>query len=513
MRGEDRNDRYARQRRRRWTRIGVAVGVAVAVVLLIGLLAPFFSTAFGWQLRRSLFWLVPLVVGVGVVVALAAGYGATDRRLLAVLAWVVGIGGGITLIWYAASYHSYQQAHAYSQAGLRTERNQVPTFGQRAPYEVAQAQARPDLGALPGDASQPTFLPAENKFSTLVTRRGAFTGYQALLEQKIPLAGHGSATTCSFTTAAGARLDGWFSHNLARELADHRRWVKFSDSDVYGYCDHGVPKVVVPLKRQVGWLIVTERSAGYAVYDGRTGHFTFSRDGAKVQGPSYPLSLAAEQRAATAGAGSYGDWWFGRIGWETSQEVGSNDGEFVLPDGGSGAFVTPLTARGHATAVSALSTVDAQASGRGLNPITVHELTPSWTSPSAIEQRIRADYQDLPNWQQQKVMEIAPLSGGRWVATIGNGQNILYRVQGTGDLDGSLTNGASTCLYYSTGELVRCGTLALTDGNGVGTQYGNGTGNGTGAPPADLSKLSNQQLEQLQQQVDAEIARRLNGGK
>jgi hypothetical protein len=506
------DDSYQRERRRRLLRIGVGVAVAVAVLLLIALVAPFITTAFGWQLRRALFWLVPLAVLVGAIIGLAAGYAATDRTGLAVLAWVIGIAGGATFIWYAASYHSYQQAHAYSHAGLHTVSNQVPTFGQRAPYEVAQAQARPDLGALPGDASEPTFLPAEGKFGTLVTRRGAFTGYQALLEQKIPLAGHGSATTCSFSATANARLDGWFSHNLARELANHRRWVKFSDSDVYGYCDHGVPKVVVPLKRQVGWLIVTERSAGYAVYDGRTGHFTFSADGARVQGPSYPLSLAAEQREGTAGARSYGDWWFGRAGWATSDEVGANDGEFVLPDGSSGAFVTPLTARGHATAVSALSTVDAQATGRGLNPITVHELTPSWTSPSAIEQRIRADYQDLPNWQQQKVMEIAPLSGSRWVATIGNGQNILYRVQGTGDLNGTLRNGSATCLYYSTGELVRCGTLALTNGNGVGTQYG-GTGTGTGAPPTDLSKLSNQQLEELQRQVDAEMARRLNGGK
>lgn len=511
MRGEDKDQR---RRRSRWVRVGVGVGVAVAVVLLVGWLAPFFTNAFVWQLRRALFWLVPLVVLIGAVVGLVAGYGTTDRRLFAVLAWVVAIGGGITLIWYAASYHSYQQAHAYSQAGLRTERNQVPAFGQRAPYEVAQAQARPDLGALPGDASAPTFLPAEDKFSTLVTRRGAFTGYQALLEQKIPLTGHGSATTCSFSTTAGARLDGWFSHNLGRKVADQYRWVKYSDSDVYGYCDRGVPKIVVPLKRQVGWFVVTERSAGYAVYDGRTGKVTFSLVGSEVQGPSYPLSLAAEQRAATAGAGSYADWWFGRVGWETSQEVGSNNGEFVLADGSSGAFVTPLTARGHSTAVSAMSTVDAQATGRGLNAITVHELNPSWTSPSAIEQRIRADYQDLPNWQQQKVMEIAPLSGSRWVATIGNGQNILYRVQGTGDLDGALPNGAATCLYYSTGQLVRCGTLALTNGNGVGTQYG-GTGDGTGSgpPPADLSKLSNAQLEQLQQQVDAELARRLNGGK
>lgn len=506
------DDRYRRERRRRLVRVGVGVGVAVAVLLLIGLVAPFITTAFVWQLRRALFWLVPLVVGIGAVIGLATAYGSTDRRTFAVLAWVVGIAGGVTFIWYVASYHSYQQAHAYSRVGLRTVSNHVPTFGQRAPYEVAQAQARPDLGALPGDASEPTFLPAEGKFGTLVTRRGAFTGYQALLEQKIPLAGHGSATTCSFSTAADARLDGWFSHNLGRELANHRRWVKFSDSDVYGYCDRGVPKVVVPLKRQVGWLVVTERSAGYAVYDGRTGHFTFSRDGSRVEGPSYPLSLAAAQREATAGARTYGDWWFGRAGWATSDEVGSNDGEFVLPDGSSGAFVTPLTARGHATAVSALSTVDAQAAPRGLNPITVHELTPSWTSPSAIEQRIRADYQDLPNWQQQKVMEIAPLSGGRWVATIGNGQNILYRVQGTGNLDGTLQNGAATCLYYSTGELVRCGTLALTNGNGIGTQYG-GTGTGNGAPPTDLSKLSNQQLLELQKQVDAEIARRLNGGK
>jgi hypothetical protein len=507
----------------RTVKILLGVGIPAGVLLLIGWLAPYITTGFVWQLRRELSGWLPLAAvvllagGLAVVGAvragpredMAPGWGTAAVVVLAL--GVIGVG------WWLVSYHEYREAHAYTQASLRVTTNRVPAFGQRAPYDVAQAQARPDLGALPGDASAATYLPAENKYSTLVTRRGAFSGYAAVLEQRIPLAGHGTSSTCSFSKTADARLGAWFSHNLGRELANHRRWVKFSGSDVYGYCDRGTPKVVIPLKRQVGWLVVTERSAGYAVYDGRSGAFSFSRDGSRVQGPSYPLSLAERQRNATPGRGSYADWWFSRTGWEHSDELGDNDGEFVLPDGDSGAYVTPLTARGRATAVSALGITDAQATGAGLNPIVVHQMRPSWTSPSAIEQRIRADYQDLPNWQQQKVMEVAPLSGGRWVATIGNGQNILYRVQGTGNLDGTLQGGASTCLYYSTGQLVRCGTLALTGGNGIGTQYGQtpgGSPSGVPAPPTgDLSKLSDAQLAQVQEQVAAEVARRLRGGK
>ena len=465
----------------------ILIGFAVVVsgLALIGWAAPYYTTLLWWEVRKSLSWTLPLLMlAILFLLVLVIGSvrdGDEPGPGWVALALVVGVVGFVGWCWWSFSYHEYQQAKVYA-ASVHSVRGGMPTLHQRAPYQVAEAQARPDLGALPGEATDPTYLPAENKFSTLVTRRGTLVGYQAALEQTIPLQGHGTGKTCTFSSRAGARLGGWFSRNLGREISDHRRFVRFSDTDAYAYCQHGVPMVVVPLKKQTGWLIVTEESAGYALYNGRTGAITFGTDGAKVQGPSYPLSLAAQQREATHATGSYADWFFSRVGYDTSSEVNSsNSSEFVLPvKGGDGAYVTPLKARGHATAVSAISTLPAESTGAGLATLSVHELTPTWTSLAAIEQRIKADYQDLPNWQQLSVEEIAPLSGGRWVATIGNsgGQNILYRVQGNGALAGD----KATCLYRADGSLIRCGTLADTSGNGVGGQYGGGA-NATGKVP------------------------------
>jgi len=79
----------------------------------------------------------------------------------------------------------------------------------------------------------------------------------------------------------------------------------------------------------------------------------------------------------------------------------------------------------------------------------------------AIGQRIRGDYQDIPNWQNLRVFEISPVSGDRCVATTGNDQNVFYRVEGTGDLRGE----ESTCLYRADGTRIRCGTVVTGTGS------------------------------------------------
>lgn len=97
--------------------------------------------------------------------------------------------------------------------------------------------------------------------------------------------------------------------------------------------------------------MVTERPAGLALYDGRTGKLTITTDTTAVPGPSYPLSIAARQREATAAVGSFTDWWFERSGWDASEDGANagNESEFTLQyrDGsGSSAYVTPLTPQG-----------------------------------------------------------------------------------------------------------------------------------------------------------------------
>lgn len=67
---------------------------------------------------------------------------------------------------------------------------------------------------------------------------------------------------------ADARIGGWFTHNLGRKISDQKRRVRFEASDAYVTCSGGTPTVVVPLKRQTGILVVTERPAGVALYNG-----------------------------------------------------------------------------------------------------------------------------------------------------------------------------------------------------------------------------------------------------
>ncbi len=428
---------------------------------------------------------------------------------------------------------SYQRDVAYARDVVVTTA-EPPTFTQRAPFQVASAQARPSLGEHPGDLVDVTYLPDEDAYTGLVERRGMLTGYDAVLEQAVPLTGRAAGHTCGFAEAAGRRLDGLFGANLGRLINSVRRGVSWDEDDAYGYCardsdrpgepGHSHPVVVVPLVEQDGLFVVTKRPAGVAVYDGRTGKLEIREDPKGIPGPTYPLSMAARQRAATNATGDFRDWFFKRVGWETSEGAddtnSGNNAEFVLADAMSGQtlYVTPLTGRGSATAISAISTLEVgSARGGGYATLRVYRLRDPWVSPSAIVSRLKADYQDVPNWQNIKVMEISPLSGNRWVATLGNDQNLLYRAHGVGDLVGPDPDAPghddparqSTCLLRADGTVIRCGTLADTGGRGVGTQFG--SGEGTGTAPGDLTSLPDAELAELGKRVAAEAARRLTG--
>ncbi len=494
-------------------KFATGVGLVLLLMVLVVFFTPYYSTIFFWELRKWLFWLVPLailiVAAIGVLIAAEVFGSGFDLLPPAIIMLVIALGlasmGG--LLWYAASYHGYLQGKEYANS-IRVVNGEIPDFGQRAPYQVAVAQARPNLGDAPGDIVDTSYLPGVDRFTTLVNRRGILSGYQVLLSQQIPLTGRGSGSRCSFEgEGANARVSGFFSHNLGRKISKERRWVRFNGDDVYGYCDGSTPKVVVPLKRQVGIFTVTERPAGVAVYDGKTGRISFSSTGKGIPGPAYPLSLAAKQREATHALGGYADWFFNRAGWNTTDDdVNSgNNSEFTLgTDRGTSVYATPLRGRGSATSISVISTIIAAADEGGLARLTVHRLKPSWVSASAIETRIKADYQDIPNWQNLRIFEIVPTGGRNWVATIGNSQNVLYRVTGNGDLTGD----DATCLQRADSTLIRCGSLADKDQRGVGTQYGGVDKPGDVAD--DVGALSNEELLELQRRVNEEAGKRLS---
>lgn len=489
----------------------ITLGVLAAIVALCAGLAPYYTTVGVWELRKALPWLLmlaDLVAAVAVLAGLTIAISDSEGAAVAVGIVTFLAGGFLTFLWMA--HTSYNQDRVYA-ASVNVVADPVPALAPRAPYQVGEQQARPNLGDTPGDIADTTYLPGQDRYATLVERRGLLSGYEVAFTQQIPLQGRGASDQkCRFAAGADARVSGWFGHNLGRLISEQQRAVRFDGGDVYAYCDaDGAPQVVLPLKKQVGFWTVTEKSAGVAVYDGRTGKVNIRATGDGIPGPSYPLSLAARQRDATPAVGSFGDWFFDRSGWETpDDDVNSgNDTEFTLARDGRPVYVTPLTGRGSATAISVVTEVKASARRGGLATLAVHRLNPVWVSPKSLVDRIKADYQDLPNWQNIQVYEVIPTGGESWVATLGTGQNILYRVVGSGSLKGD----KPTCLQRADGSEVRCGSLADRNGNGAGTQYGAGNGSASAAPsaPSDLRALTPEQLADLQRRVSDEVDCRL----
>ncbi|GAA3750047.1 hypothetical protein [Micromonospora maritima] len=493
----------------RFAKVSLGLGLPALGLLLCAGVAPYYSTIAVWELR-SLMPLFAVIAVIAVGLIIGTGLGALRSEDTATGLAVVGVLAGIGLGVLWAAHINYDQDRAYL-ADTKVVTDPLPQLGARAPYQVGQAQARPNLGDTAGNIVDTTYLPGQDRYATLVERRGWLSGYEVAFTQQLPLQGRGSADQkCAFDRdRADARLGGNFSHNLGRQISKKQRWVRFSSTDAYAYCDGGTPMVAVPLKRQVGFLTIIEKPAGVALYNGKTGEVSITTDTSKVPGPSYPLSIAEKQREATAGMGSFSDWVFNRAGWEApDDDVNSgNDSEFTLDAAGRPAYVTPLTGRGSATAISVVTSVPARHSGLALAPMRVHKLNPVWVSPGAIVDKVKADYQDIPNWQSIKVYEVIPTGSNSWVATLGTGQNILYRATGTGNLKGD----KPTCLLRADGSVWRCGTLAGVGGNGVGTQYGSSNPAAPQpAPSGDLRSMSDAEFAQLQRRVAEEAACRLD---
>ncbi len=521
-------------------RIGIPVVVVGGLAVLAPLYAPYYTTVVVWELRKLVAWLAAPLLAVAFVVLAglvrrflrkrrdrAAAEPGGAAAALGCLGIVVGLGLAVSWLIYGA----YLQDRAYMD-NTQVVTEPVPELAPRAPYLVGKAQAAPHLGDVTGEISDITYLPDSDRFATLVERRGWLSGYEVGLVQDIPLGGSSrSQQRCAFDVdVADARIGGWFSHNLGRKISAQKRWVRFEARDAYVTCSGDTPVVAVPLKRQTGVLVVTERPAGVALYNGRTGKVTITTDTAAVPGPSYPLSLAARQREATAAVGSFADWWFERSGWDASED-GANEGnesEFTLRYGdtsGRSVYVTPLTPQGEASSVVAVATVPTRHQGGGLAPLTVHRLDPTWSSPKAIVALIKAEYRDVCCYNDDRVFEVVPTGGTTWTATVGSEQDIRYRVEGKGQVAGREV----TCLKAADGALIRCAYAApgspeeqelkrREDQKQKDKPPAKPPADPPANPPAglpdvgDLSAYSPEQLAELNRRVNEEVNRRLKRG-
>lgn len=495
--------------------------LGICAVVIVGLLALFFgvsdyyATGVWWLVREIAQWAIPLLAVV--IVGLAAAYVTDDGSPWAIPLWLITAAGVVALVGWFIGFNYIQDRH-YAQSVAATA-EPAPDLAVRPPFTVSQAQVRSNLGDVTGDVQTTKYVPSGTEFSTLVERRGWLTGYETLLEQKATQTGRLNPSKCAFDPAADARLGGWFSHSLERKVNQQQRWVTFDYDDAYGYCDdRGAPQIVMPLVEQDGLFVVVEKPAGVAVYDGRTGQVrieTTEQGLAEIPGPTYPQHLAAMQRGSTGATGSYWDYVFGRVGWELPDEIdainSSNSSEFTLSlaaDPDAERYVTPMTGRGSATALSAVSEIDAQQRPGGeLNRVAMHRLDPVWGSPTAITDLIRSTFGDVFAVNGgADIAELVPTGPDTWVATIGRPQNLLYRVSGVGDLS------QPPCLLALDGRQIRCGS---TGNPGVATAPGAPAGGGTVAPaPAssDLSTLTPQQLADLARRANDELLRRVPAG-
>ncbi|WP_405977013.1 hypothetical protein [Streptomyces sp. NBC_00158] len=503
------------------------MGVPAGVVVLVGcapLYAPYYSTVLVWELRKLFAWLALPLLALGLVALVGivrwfvrsrrGGGGAGGAAgVLGCLGAVVGLA---LAVWWLV-YGAYLQDRGY-MAATEVVTEPVPVLAPRSPYLVGKAQAAPHLGDVTGEISDTTYLPDSDRFATLVERRGWLSGYEVGLVQEVPLGGSGRAQQrCSFDVdVADARIGGWFGHNLGRKISAQKRWVRFEADDAYVTCSGDVPVVVVPLKRQTGTLVVTERPAGVALYDGRTGKVTVTTETDAVPGPSYPLSLAARQREAVAAVGGFTDWWFERSGWDASEDGANegNDSEFTLRQadaGGRSVYVTPLTPQGEASSVVAVATVPARHQGGGLAPLTVHRLDPTWSSPQAIIALIKAEYRDVCCYNDDRVFEVVPTGGTTWTATIGSEQHIRYRVEGRGQVAGR----EATCLKAADGALIRCAFAApgSPEEQELKRREERAKGKPRAEPPdlGDLTAYTPEQLAELNRRIGEEVNRRLKG--
>lgn len=467
--------------------------------------------------HANAFWLLPVAV-VGIGFALLWDFVGFSVPIY--LGWLL-VAVGVIWFGYNVATNGYNSSREYLDA-VEITSEEAQTYEERAAYVVANAQAPSNLD-IRGDIIRTKFVPGQDKYTSLVSRPGSwssFNGYAGVLSQEIELTGQATGGSCEFSTKATDRLGGYLWNSLEREIIQERFGTIIDDRDAYGACleEDGEqrPVVIVPLKQLRGVLPAIEVPAGVAVYDGLTGELDIldEVEAGELPGAVFPLSVAENMREATAATGTWWEYMRGRNGYESTEgdpedPNGSNGSEFLMSrkDGTGHDYVTPLTLRGRSNfAIGAVSAVPAGEVTAGELPVmTVHELETHRRANSAVADRLKTDYSDLPDWASgMRIFEITPVSPGEWVASLGQEQNVAYRVRIAADGD--------SCLETADGEELRCGRATATDGNGPGVALAPGGDRGAVSVPQDgnLSGLSDTELATLLEQASRELADRLN---
>lgn len=474
-----------------------------------------------WALPGQLAWVgreawasatLKWVVVAAVVATLLA---ALDRARSVGAVVVVGV---LALIPSAIAGGFHRQVEA--ERSVLIADSEQPAYGWRQPWATAAASALSKAGNVVGDidTATTTYLPGQDAYSTPVVARGFVTGYEQVVTQR---QGRSTAQVCSFDRQV-PRPGGMFGYSLLRAVARVGADLRYSDDDVWAYCDADErAHLVVPVTRYTGFPESHPVPAGVVVFDGDSPRLIGSVAPGELPGPVYPMSLAAMQRASTVAADG---WWAkfrNRAGYETTSGTydgsdgsstaegsetdapdAANPSELLLArdDGDGWDYVTALTPRGASASVVAVATVSADqvVAGR-MNPVDLYELDEARLGNRALAQEIESAFPEV-NWRANglTVQEVLPTSGESWTATISNATAPTRRVEARAD--------GVLCLTSLSLDVIRCTNEDAPRGDVADLPVGSQPGT---AEPDWLTSLDDADLVDLQRAVSDEIAQRL----
>lgn len=307
-------------------------------------------------------------------------------------------------------------------------------------------------------------------------------------------------------------LTGEFANSLSDQVRLKVPNVFWALSDAYGYCGEGdAPTIVLPVKqdRWFGGRSV-EVPAGVVVIRGSQSgepqiEYKRSVKVGELEGPVYPISIAAQQREMI-------NWGAGRK-WQASGfgfdpvNLGANKGnssEYVLRSAldERAYYATPLTPRqSRAETIMALSLVESGSVTYGeFNPMRVqvhHEEDKGLLTEQDLERRARdilarIDPSFLNKGQEGALQEFIPAADGNWSAfAVRSGQPRYLLTIRPGQLD--------QAVELNGGEMGR----VLYDGSA--SSGGSGSSSAEGESPGGSEDLAGLSDAELQARLDATI--------
>ncbi|GAA1497550.1 hypothetical protein [Paeniglutamicibacter kerguelensis] len=476
-------------------------GAVLLAILAIPLLDPltrarvFTGVIFGGGLALTL-----LVTGI-----LTALFGLFSKKrgvaVLGVVAAVVAVP-----LAFAASWNANVHLRD-TVAVVSAEDELLPETGLRAPYLVAERQASSNSSGTVGDITGTTYLAGKNVYSTLVERRGWLgPGYETMIVQQLALTGQATGERCDFATQANRRMNGIFGNSLTRAIAGIDTGLIAKDVDTWGYCDNGTPKIVVPVTKLENWLAPRDVPAGVVVYNGSTDELEYRPEIASGELPGPAVSISQSRRVNASLATLNGDWWSTNILKSTGitdepkdeddTNLGSHSNFSMNYGEDRFGFFSPFTSRASSRTIDHVAVLDSSQARAGEHASAkLYTLRTPRQSNAATADKIKADYSSLSDWATgMAVMEIVPGGEGIWHASIGQKQNVNYRVQLNAD--------GSSCLLTATGNKLRCSTDA-EPAPGSSPEGNAGTG------MVDPSGLSNEELKSLHEAIVKELHERL----